>query len=591
MKGENNMESKDILKILKDFENNNTYKKIFINGKWGIGKSFYTNKYIKNTQNSIYISLFGKDSIEIIQEEIAKELFKIINSKRKFFKKGKELVKKISGSISCYGISINSPEIKTKSFIEEYHSILNEEENLIIVIDDLERKSSKISIEDILGIIEQLSLCNKIKIVLIGDETRINEDDKTIWTSFKEKIIEKEYNILKFSKEAIYSLIISRLKGYINEKELNEFIENFMKKLPIDNLRTINKGVNLFLEIHNTYFNNNFQSVNIILLKSCMAVAIEKTENLYQPKEMEENEKDDSYKSFERSLDQDMETRIERHYFNSSIIINREAFLVHYVLKIFEGNYTQSLIDEMNQLIEQFLYNTDEKNIFYLSEDRIKETVRNKYNSILENKYNYTCLDELVDDIYNIIDWYDIFEIEYNEQELKEMFKQILFENYYNEDKELYENTIDRFSLRYENCEKLKTYVDDYNKEAEEKYYMQKMNNIEESYTKKQFEVIKLRWIENAFIQSNKEIQFKRFILKARKNNYFISDLKGEITEDEWRWNHYIWNIFFEYLPQEYKNELQNYANKLKGVNKIQDIRIAALQRNKPLVKSTESNN
>lgn len=590
MKGENDMESKDILNILKDFASRSTYKKIFINGKWGIGKSYYTNEYIKNKQNSIYISLFGKDSIEIIQEEIAKELFKIINSKRKFFKKGKELVKKISGSISCYGISINSPNVKAKSFIEEYHSILDKEDNLIIVIDDLERKSTKISIEDILGVIEQLSLCKKIKIVLIGDETKINETDKEVWTSFKEKIIEKEYNISRFSKEAIFSLVVSRLNKYIDEEQLNKFIEDFIEKFPIDNLRTINKGVNLFLEIYTKYLNNNFRDINIVILKSCMAVAIEKTENLYQPKEMEENEKYDSYKSFERSLDQDMETRIERHYFNSSIIINREAFLVHYVLKIFEGNYTQNLINEMNQLIEQFLYNKDEKNIFYLSEDRIKETIRNKYNSILENKYNYTCLDELVDDIYNIIDWYDIFEIEYSEHKLKEMFKQILFENYYNEDKELYENTIDRFSLRYENCEKLKTYVDDYNKEAEEKYYMQKINNIEESYTKKQFEVIKLRWIENAFIQSNKEIQFKRFILKARKNNYFISDLRGEITEDEWRWNHYIWNIFFEYLPQEYKDELQNYANTLKEVNKIQDIRITALQRNKPLVKSVESN-
>ena len=57
---------------------------------------------------------------------------------------GKELVKKISGSISCYGISINSPNVKAKSFIEEYHSILDKEDNLIIVIDDLERKSTKI---------------------------------------------------------------------------------------------------------------------------------------------------------------------------------------------------------------------------------------------------------------------------------------------------------------------------------------------------------------------------------------------------------------------------------------------------------------
>lgn len=580
------MESKDILNILKEFESNNTYKKIFINGKWGIGKSFYTTEYIKYAPNSIYISLFGKDSIEILQSEIAKELFKIINSKRKFLKKGKELVKKISGSISCYGISINSPEIKTKSFIEEYHSILNEKENLIIVIDDLERKSPKISIEDILGIIEQLSLCNKIKIVLIGDETRIDQTDKEIWMSFKEKIIEKEYNISKFSKEAISSLIITRLRDYINEKELNEFVENFIEKLPINNLRTINKGVNLFLEISNTYFNSDFQSVNIILLKSCIAVAIEKTENLYEPKELEENEKHDYYKSIERSLDQDMETRIERHYFNSSIIKNRESFLVHYVLKIFEGNYTKNLIDDMNQLIEKFLCNKDEINIFYLSEDKIKERISSKYNSILESKYNYTCLDELIDDIYNILDWHDIFELEYNEQNLKEMFKKILFLNYYKDDKELYENTIDRFSLRYENCEKLKIYVDDYNKEAEERYYINKINEIEESYSKKQFEVIKLRWIETAFIQLNKEIQFKRFILKARENNYFISDLKGEISEESWRWNHYIWDVFYKYMPQKYKNELEDYMNTLKGVNKIQDIRIAALQRSKPLIKA-----
>ncbi len=580
------MESKDILNILKEFESNNTYKKIFINGKWGIGKSFYTTEYIKYAPNSIYISLFGKDSIEILQSEIAKELFKIINSKRKFIKKGKELVKKISGSISCYGISINSPEIKTKSFIEEYHSILNEKENLIIVIDDLERKSPKISIEDILGIIEQLSLCNKIKIVLIGDETRIDQTDKEIWMSFKEKIIEKEYNISKFSKEAISSLIITRLRDYINEKELNEFVENFIEKLPINNLRTINKGVNLFLEISNTYFNSDFQSVNIILLKSCIAVAIEKTENLYEPKELEENEKHDYYKSIERSLDQDMETRIERHYFNSSIIKNRESFLVHYVLKIFEGNYTKNVIDDMNQLIEKFLCNKDEINIFYLSEDKIKERISSKYNSILESKYNYTCLDELIDDIYNILDWHDIFELEYNEQNLKEMFKKILFLNYYKDDKELYENTIDRFSLRYENCEKLKIYVDDYNKEAEERYYINKINEIEESYSKKQFEVIKLRWIETAFIQLNKEIQFKRFILKARENNYFISDLKGEISEESWRWNHYIWDVFYKYMPQKYKNELEDYMNTLKGVNKIQDIRIAALQRSKPLIKA-----
>lgn len=81
------MESKSILEILKNFEKDNTYKKILINGRWGIGKSFYTNQYIESKNNAIYISLFGKDNIEVIQEEIAKELFKKANSKLKFWKK------------------------------------------------------------------------------------------------------------------------------------------------------------------------------------------------------------------------------------------------------------------------------------------------------------------------------------------------------------------------------------------------------------------------------------------------------------------------------------------------------------------------
>lgn len=47
-----------------------------------------------------------------------------------------------------------------------------------------------------------------------------------------------------------------------------------------------------------------------------------------------------------------------------------------------------------------------------------------------------------------------------------------------------------------------------------------------------------------------------------------------------------IFGIFFyKYMDEKYKDELQKYVNSLKGVNKIQDIRIEALQSYKPLVK------
>ena len=82
------MESKQILDVLEQFNGNNTYKKIFINGAWGIGKSYYTNKY-KNDHKDyvIYISLFGKTSFESIVDSLSNELLNKLNNVDKFKKK------------------------------------------------------------------------------------------------------------------------------------------------------------------------------------------------------------------------------------------------------------------------------------------------------------------------------------------------------------------------------------------------------------------------------------------------------------------------------------------------------------------------
>ena len=570
------MESKEILNILKKFEETDTYKKIFINGKWGIGKSYYINKYTKNKENTVYISLFGKDKIENIQNEISDEIYKKIESKKKLIKKMSVWARKFNGVITIHGISVNTPDIITKSFLEEYRTILEEEKNLLIIIDDLERKSPKISMEDILGIIEQLSLFKKIKIVLVGDETQINKDDIDVWNSFKEKVIEKEYYITNYSKDAVNSLIKSRLKGYITDNDLNEFIEIFLKRLNVSNLRTINKGVDLFLEIYDTYITEKNININNILLITCMAVVIEKTEKIFEP--LEKNN------TYENKLDQDIEIRIQRHYFNLSSITMKELFLINYVLKIYDGEIEQNLINTMNSEIKAYVDRKEEKELFLLSEEEIIAKIHEKYNLIISNEYIYVDLNEFVDDIYNILYWNEQFELNLNESLLNDNFKRILFLYYYNEDKSLYDNTVEDVTFKCEKNKKLREFINDYNKEVNEKYYFMKMNNVVEEYSNKRFDVFKIKWIDNAFIQTDKGVQIEKFILKARENNYFISDLSGEISDKEWKWNHYIWNVFYKYMPQEYKKELNDYINKFKGVKKIQDIRINALQSYKPLV-------
>lgn len=365
------MEAKKILEILNDFNCSDTYKKIFINGRWGIGKSFYATKFMNLNKNVIYVSLFGKDHLNQIEDEIIHKLLKRLDGKEKYIKNVVKIVKNMTGSISISGVTINMPDIMKKSFIEEYHKCLKDE-NLIILIDDLERKSGKLAIEDILGVIEQISLNEKTKIVLIGDENKIVEEDFEIWSSFKEKIIEKQYNVSSFSKDAINSIVISKLKKYIDEEELKEFIENFIEKFPISNLRTIKKAINLFLEIVNTHLKKQFKNINLVLLKTCLAVVIEKTENLFEPKSEGKNKEENSVldDSFFDLSEINIESRIEMHYFNSSFGMNKQASLIHYILLIYDGTYTSNTLDEFNKVIEKYLCRNEEKAIFYLNENK-----------------------------------------------------------------------------------------------------------------------------------------------------------------------------------------------------------------------------
>ena len=144
------MESSQIKHILCQFNTTNTYKKIFINGDWGIGKSYYTREYVnENTDNVVYISLFGKSSYEAIEDAITKELMNKLTKIDKFKKNAKKLAKKINGSITLFGVSISTPDSTRKTLIEEFTNLLKEKE-LIIIIDDLERKSGNVLMEDIM---------------------------------------------------------------------------------------------------------------------------------------------------------------------------------------------------------------------------------------------------------------------------------------------------------------------------------------------------------------------------------------------------------------------------------------------------------
>ena len=580
------MESKQIKQILKQFDATNTYKKIFINGDWGIGKSYYTNEYIsENSDNIVYISLFGKSSFGAIENAITKELMNKLNKIEKFKKKAKQIAEGIDGSISLFGVSLSTPEVNRKTLIEKFSTLLDEKE-LIIIIDDLERKSGNILMEDIMGMIEEFSMFEKIKIVVIGDEKNIADDDLEKWKKFKEKIIEKEYKITTFSYDSIESLVIGRLEKYINKDLLEEFISSFLLKHSTNNLRTINKGINLFLEIVNNYLNENYiEKVYLCILKNCMAVAIEHTEELYKPNEDDKNSHDTS-KSWMYSIDSDMETRILSHYFNSVFMNNKDSSILDYIIKLYSSEVNEELIKDFNSVLKNYISLDDEKNIFYLSQEGIIEKVTETYNKLIEDKYKFTSLEKFIDDVYELMIWNKELQLDLNITAISEKFNTIMFNNYYDINKELYQNQIDRFDLKQRQSAELKGLIDSFNSSVATTYIHDKIDYITNKYKENKLDTKYLEWLKWKFIQQDKEEAIEYFIKCCRDNNYFIPKLSDEIEENEWRWTHYIWYLFHDYLCDDYKKELNDYAESLKKETLIAEYRINSLQEYRPLVEN-----
>ena len=128
------MEITELKKKL-DEEFLNYYTTVLVSGAWGIGKTWYIKNYLAN-RNYIYLSLFGVNSIEELKCGLYYELCKNGIKFKKIFNKY------ISGSsLSFNAISIPIPNISFDIDKKIKKNTINND--LIIVIDDLERKCKK----------------------------------------------------------------------------------------------------------------------------------------------------------------------------------------------------------------------------------------------------------------------------------------------------------------------------------------------------------------------------------------------------------------------------------------------------------------
>lgn len=245
--------------ILKKFLDNENYKVLAVNGKWGVGKTHLVQnflfRYIK--EYYYYASVFGVSSIEQLKARIIANYksnieisnqFKSelhLNSVNKFLNNIFEWVNRNFGKIErTRKIDIGLPGQSSISLAGSLISVagdlalnilFNENvRNSIICIDDLERKS-KLPLEELLGFVEYLVQELKCKIILIYDEDILleNQDSKEVLKKYQEKVIDRKF---KFAPTVEENLDF----GFKNHPDI-EVIKPVFIKTETNNIRVIRK--------------------------------------------------------------------------------------------------------------------------------------------------------------------------------------------------------------------------------------------------------------------------------------------------------------------------------------------------------------
>lgn len=245
------MDSNNVLKNIKYLLNNSKERvSIFVDGDWGIGKTFLIKNQLFEKQDNKYelkyISFFGYNSLREIENELLMQFVPFMKSIDNIPIAGKaisDISKKFIGVdlneyINCFSID-NIPE-----------KLLNGKK-IVLCFDDIERKSDEIHLKDLLGLIERSS--HKFDVIVISNLLKLKDEDRELFNSYREKVLDYEFCITSINDNVLREILRSRRKDEDVEYEdaiINIYKEDFysnIKNVPCKYNKTSIKNIRIYI--------------------------------------------------------------------------------------------------------------------------------------------------------------------------------------------------------------------------------------------------------------------------------------------------------------------------------------------------------
>ncbi|WP_454757211.1 P-loop NTPase fold protein [Cupriavidus campinensis] len=177
-----------LIHVLADQES----KVVALSGKWGTGKSHLWRQVKEASKDekikgALYVSLFGLSSIEQVKLKIVQSAIPSADQHPTWWdnaKKGWAAASKVLESVHKGFSALNEIALLAVP------SILKDR---VIVIDDIERKHQKLSVDEVLGFVDEFTQQHGARIILILNSDELSDPD--LWDTFREKVIDQEIRL------------------------------------------------------------------------------------------------------------------------------------------------------------------------------------------------------------------------------------------------------------------------------------------------------------------------------------------------------------------------------------------------------------
>jgi len=228
------------LKVLKEYlvgedgyllNDDNNGKTVMLSGAWGSGKTHFWLEDIKlklteNNQKNIYISLYGKESIGELKFEVLRKAYNL-EVKEDFISKTASMISSIAPSLGEKSLVDGYDKLNKAAKEKQAEEILKS--GSIICLDDFERKSSKIDLNDLFGYISQLALDYNCKVVIILNSDVFEGEEANIFKTVKEKTVNKFF-YFEPTIEELFTSIYSSDEKY---KRLDDYKDEILSAIKL----------------------------------------------------------------------------------------------------------------------------------------------------------------------------------------------------------------------------------------------------------------------------------------------------------------------------------------------------------------------